>query len=216
MITPEYIFECSWEVCNKIGGIYTVLSTKAHTLQQQFSDKVIYIGPDTGKPNPEFKEDATLFSDWVNDVEKNEKFRIKAGRWNIPGNPPVILINYRTLFRERIMLYFTMWEDFGINSSHAYGDYDESCIFAYAAGQVIQSFYHFHHLEAKKVIAHFHEWMLGLGALYVQKHCPAIATVFTTHATSIGRSIAGNNKPLYDYMYQYNGDVMAQELNMEA
>ena len=43
-----------------------------------------------------------------------------------------------------------------------------------------------------------------------------IGTVFTTHATSIGRSIAGNNKPLYDYLWAYNGDQMANELNVES
>jgi len=216
MLTPDYIFECSWEVCNKIGGIYTVLSTKALTLQQQFPDKLIFIGPDFGKPNPEFKEDKSLFPDWIKTVKETRNLPVKVGRWNIPGNPPTILVDFRPFFCERDTLFFTMWETFGVDSSRAYGDYDESCIFAYSAGQVIQSFYDFHFSEKRKIIAHFHEWMLGMGALYVQKNCPEIATVFTTHATSIGRSIAGNNKPLYTYMNHYNGDQMAQELNLEA
>ena len=55
-----------------------------------------------------------------------------------------------------------------------------------------------------------------MGALYIKKQLPAVATLFTTHATSIGRSIAGNNKALYAYMDGYNGDQMAGELNMEA
>ena len=187
MITPDYIIECSWEVCNKVGGIYTVLSTKAHTLQKQYADRAIYIGPDFGKPNPDFREDNSLFPDWVKRMEENEPFRIKTGRWAIPGNPPAILIDYHPLFNERDTLFFSMWESFGVDSSRAYGDYEESCIFACVAGLAIQSFYDFYHLTKSKVIAHFHEWMLGMGALYVQKHCPAIATVFTTHATSIGR-----------------------------
>jgi glycosyltransferase involved in cell wall biosynthesis len=58
--------------------------------------------------------------------------------------------------------------------------------------------------------------MCGLGALYINNKVPAIATIFTTHATSIGRSIAGNQKPLYDYLFAYNGDQMAQELNMQS
>jgi glycosyltransferase involved in cell wall biosynthesis len=99
---------------------------------------------------------------------------------------------------------------------HAYGDYDESCLFAYAAGKVIESFYHFYQLEEKKVGAIFNEWMLGMGVLYVQKHLPDVSTLFITHATSIGRSIAGNNKPLYAYINQYDGDQMAAELNMQA
>jgi len=212
----DYHFECSWEVCNKVGGIYTVLSTKALTLHQQFGDKLIYIGPDLKKPVAEFEENTALFSDWVQSVAANEKFNIKTGRWKIPGEPPVILVDFKPFFSDRDTLYFSMWESFSVDSSHAYGDYDESCIFAYAVAQVIQSFYTFYHLEKSKVVAHFHEWMLGMGLLYIRKYCPAIATVFTTHATSIGRSIAGNYKPLYDYMEQYNGDGMAKELNMEA
>lgn len=109
-----------------------------------------------------------------------------------------------------------MWENFRVDSMNAYGDYDESCIFAYAVGKVIESFYNFYDLSDKKVTALFNEWMLGMGALYIKKQIPAIATLFTTHATSIGRSIAGNNKALYAYMDGYNGDQMAKELNMEA
>lgn len=66
------------------------------------------------------------------------------------------------------------------------------------------------------MVAHFDEWTTGMGLLYVKWKLPQVATVFTTHATSIGRSICGNNKPLYDYMKGYNGDQMAAELNMEA
>ena len=87
-------------------------------------------------------------------------------------------------------------------------------MFAYATGAVIESFYNFHKLENKHVVAHFNEWMLGMGALYIKHFVPKIATVFTTHATSIGRSIAGNNLALYKYFYEYNGDQMAQQLNM--
>lgn len=216
--TPEYLFESSWEVCNKVGGIYTVLSTKAHTLQQMFNDKVIFIGPDVwGKTNaPDFIEDDTLFADWRQHAKTTDKLKMKVGRWNVPGTPPVILVDFKPFFSERDAFFYSMWENFRVDSMHAYGDYDESCIFAYAVGKVIESFYNFYHLSDKKVTALFNEWMLGMGALYIQKQIPAIATLFTTHATSIGRSIAGNNKALYAYMEGYNGDQMAKELNMEA
>ena len=213
---PDYVFECSWEVCNKVGGIYTVLSTKALTLQQQFADHVIYIGPDLGKTTTVFTEDQTLFIDWVKAEKSNNTLPMKVGRWNIPGRPPVILVDFQSLFTERDKLFYTMWESFGVDSSYAYGDYEEACIFAYATGRIMQSFYDFYRLKEAKIIAHFHEWMLGMGALYIQKHCPRIATVFTTHATSIGRSIAGNNKPLYSRLSDYYGDQMANELNMKA
>ena len=216
--TPEYLFESSWEVCNKVGGIYTVLSTKAHTLQQSFKDKLIFIGPDVWDNTnaPDFIEEDVLFADWKTYTKTTENLKVKVGRWNVPGTPPVILVDFKPFFKERDAFFYSMWESFRVDSIHAYGDYDESCIFAYAVGKVIESFYHFYKLEDKKVAALFNEWMLGMGALYIQKQLPAIATLFTTHATSIGRSIAGNNKALYAYMDGYNGDQMAGELNMEA
>lgn len=216
--TPEYLFESSWEVCNKVGGIYTVLSTKAHTLQQMFNDKVIFIGPDVwGATNaPDFIEDDTLFADWKEYARTTDKLKMKVGRWNVPGTPPVVLVDFKPFFTERDAFFYSMWENFRVDSMQAYGDYDESCIFAYAVGKVIESFYNFYDLSNKMVTALFNEWMLGMGALYIKKQLPAIATLFTTHATSIGRSIAGNNKALYAYMDGYNGDQMAKELNMEA
>lgn len=216
--TPDYIFESSWEVCNKVGGIYTVLSTKAKTLQTKLNDKIIFIGPDIwNEALPvDFLEDKSLFKEWKNKVGMTGELKVKVGRWDVPGNPPVILVDFKPFFAEKDALYYSMWEQFRVDSLHAYGDYDESCIFAYAVGKMVESFYHFYQLEDKKVAALLNEWMLGMAALYIQKQLPKVATLFTTHATSIGRSIAGNNKALYAYMDGYNGDQMAAELNMEA
>ena len=109
-----------------------------------------------------------------------------------------------------------MWKRYGVDSIHAYGDYDEACAFSHAAGIVIESLYNFIGGDTKKVIAHFDEWTTGMGLLYTKWKMPSIATIFTTHATSVGRSICFNNKPLYDYLKGYNGDQMAAELNMQS
>ncbi|MDR1525046.1 MAG: glycogen/starch synthase [Tannerella sp.] len=214
MIKLDYIFESSWEVCNKIGGIYTVLSSKARTLKNDFNDSIIFIGPDLNNNPNDFIEDNTIFCDWKKSLPENLK--IRTGRWDIPGEPLVFLVSYKTFFDRRDSLYYDIWNSFRVNSSHAYGDYDNSCIFAYAVGLVIENFYRFHKLTGKKVVAVFNEWMLGMGALYIQKHVPAVATLFVTHATTTGRSIAGNHKPLYSCLKSYNGDQMAKELNVEA
>lgn len=217
-ITPDYIFESSWEVCNKVGGIYTVLSTKARTLQELYPDRIIFIGPDNWRElnTPEFIEDNALFARWQKHVAKTRELKVKVGRWNVPGTPPVVLVDFKPFFAQRNDLYFYMWDNFRVDSMAAYGDYDDSCLFAYATGKVIESFYTYYKLEDKRVVALFNEWMLGMGALYVKKNIPAIATLFTTHATTIGRSIAGNDKPLYSKFNYYNGDQMARELNVEA
>ena len=217
-LTPDYIFESSWEVCNKVGGIYTVLSTRAKTFQDLFQDKVVFIGPDlwTDIDNPDFIENKTLWKGWKKQLVEKENLTVRVGRWNVPGQPIAILVDFSPCFERKDAIYSRMWERFGVESIRAYGDYDESSMFAYATGLVIESLYHHLKLENKNVVAHLNEWMLGMAALYLQDHVPAIATVFTTHATSIGRSICGNDKPLYGQFENYNGDQMAGELNMEA
>ncbi|MBO5015958.1 MAG: glycogen/starch synthase, partial [Bacteroidaceae bacterium] len=214
----DYIFESSWEVCNKVGGIYTVLSTRAKTLQDVHKDKVIFIGPDfwVGKENPLFTENENLCVAWREHALANDGLKVRIGRWNIPGEPIVVLVDFFPFFAKRDEIYGEMWNDFKVDSLHGYGDYDEASMFSYAAGKVVESFYRFNLTEKDRVVYQAHEWMTGMGALYLQKAVPQIATIFTTHATSIGRSIAGNNKPLYDYLFAYNGDQMARELNMEA
>ena len=216
IMTPDYIFEASWEVCNKVGGIYTVLSTRAKTLQEQLRNRVIFIGPDIwqGKDNPTFIETSSLYSAWTDYAIHHDGLKVRVGRWNIPGEPMVVLVDFMPFFAQKNEIYSRMWEDYGVDSLHAYGDYDESCMFAIAAAKVVESFYRYNLTFNDNVIFQAHEWMTGMSALYLQKNVPEIATIFTTHATSIGRSIAGNNKPLYDYLFAYNGDQMAGELNM--
>ena len=214
---PDYIFESSWEVCNKVGGIYTVLSTRAKTLKEKLQDQLIFIGPDSwrDKVNPYFSSDYALYTDWQKQAAE-EGLKVKVGRWNIPGEPVAILVDFTPYYAIKNEIYSKLWENFQVDSLHAYGDYDEASMFSYAAALVVESFYKHVVGEDKKVIYHGNEWMTGLGLLYIKKHLPQIATIFTTHATSIGRSIAGNNKPLYDYLFAYNGDQMAEELNMQS
>ena len=217
LLFPDYIFESSWEVCNKVGGIYTVLSTRANTLQEKITDHIIFIGPDCwhDKKSPYFTEDPTLFEEWKVSAEK-DGLKMKIGRWNIPGNPIAILVDFEEYYTRKDEIYTMLWELYQVDSLHAYGDYDEASMFSYAAGLVVESFYQFYLNQDTKVVYHGNEWMTGLGLLYIHHRLPQIATVFTTHATSIGRSIAGNNKPLYDYLFAYNGDQMAGELNMQS
>ncbi|MCR5159901.1 MAG: glycosyltransferase [Prevotella sp.] len=254
LLTPDYIFESSWEVCNKVGGIYTVLSTRAKTLQEAFPDRIMFIGPDFWKDKESlyFREEPSLLAEWQWVAKEGNRelglpgLKVRVGRWTVPGEPIAILVDFIPFFEKKNEIYGWLWEHYGVDSLHAYGDYDEASMFSYAAGLVVESLYRFiidhspltiDHSESvannsqwsmvngqwsmvngqlPKVVYHANEWMCGLGALYINAKVPEIATIFTTHATSIGRSIAGNQKPLYDYLFAYNGDQMAQELNMES
>lgn len=213
----DFIFETSWEVCNKVGGIYTVLSTRAKTLQEIMRDRIVFIGPDcfNGEENPYFFEDKALFNDWLA-VAKHDGLSLKIGRWNTPGTPIAFLVDFKASYADKNKFYGELWERYGVDSLHAYGDYDDSAMFSYATAKVIESFFRFYLCNCTNVIFHANEWQTGFAALALQHDVPEIATIFTTHATGIGRSIAGNNKPLYDYLQAYNGDQMADELNMQS
>ena len=215
---PDYIFETSWEVCNHVGGIHTVLATRAPYMQSLNKDHVFFFGPDLKEHSDlEFREDRRLLRTWREKVNgDNSMPAVRVGRWNIAGSPIAVLVDYSHLWTQKDAIYAWAWEQFGVQSHAAYGDYDDSCLFGYAVGQAMQSLQD--HLSAsqpdKTFIAHANEWQTGFTIFYLRAFCTAIRTVFTTHATGIGRSIAGNGKPLYDCFTAFNGDQMAQELNM--
>lgn len=213
------LFETSWEVCNKIGGIYTVLSTKAKVLQEKMKDRTIFIGPDVwseNNPSPFFKEYKTLLKKASAKLNLPYSIKIRVGRWNIPGKPIVVLVKFDGIYPHLNSIYGRMWELYGVDSLHAYGDYSEGCAFGIASAIVCSALTEHLNADKKEVIAHFDEWTTGMGLLYLRHISTEIATVFTTHATSIGRSICGNGKPLYDFLHAYNGNQMASELNMES
>lgn len=215
----DLLFETSWEVCNKIGGIYAVLSTKARVLKEQFDDRLVFIGPDVWtaeNPSPYFKEKKSILKQALSKVTLPWGITIRTGRWDIPGSPQVILVNPGQTAANLDQVYGKMWEKFGVDSLHGYGDYEESCAFSVAASIVIKAITAHMKVREAKVMAHFDEWTTGMGLLYTRLTMPNTATVFTTHATSIGRSICGNGKPLYDFFDGYDGDQMAGQLNMQA
>lgn len=216
ILFPDFLFEVSWEVCNKVGGIYAVLSTKAATLKQKLGDGLVFVGPDIwfDQESPFFLPNATTTLQKWADQANRDGLKVRVGRWNIPGEPQVVLVDFRPFYSEKNAVYAQMWEWYGVNSMPAYGDYDEGCIFAYASARIIESMYINFCPQRSQVVAHFNEWTTGMGVLYLNHKLPSVATMFTTHATCIGRSICGNNKPLYDYLQGYNGDQMAEELNM--
>jgi phosphorylase/glycogen(starch) synthase len=217
MLSPDYLFEVSWEVCNKVGGIHTVIATKSLTLVNELHNNLILIGPDIIKEdaggNPEFIEDPQLFSAWKRQAE-SEGLNIKIGRWNINGYPVAISLNFSSYFQEKDKIFFELWEKYRLDSLPGQWDYVEPALFGYAAGRVIESFIKFNLNMHDRIVAHFHEWMTGTGILYLKDRLPQVGTVFTTHATAVGRSLAGNNRPLYKNLKTFNGEDVAKEFNI--
>ncbi len=213
---PAYLFEVSWEVCNKVGGIHTVVSTKALNMVKEYGDSHILVGPDVWRyteQNPEFIDDSKLFRSWRQKAIQ-EGLRIKVGRWNVMGKPIVILIDFSTFITQKDTIFASFWEKYKLDSLSGQWDYIEPALFGYASGKVIESFVRFHTSLRQQVVAQFHEWMTGAGLLYLKSALPQVGCVFTTHATVLGRCVAGNNLPLYGEMKNYVPEELARRFNV--
>ena len=213
------LLETSWEVCNKMGGIYTVLASRAATMTRRHPQDIIFVGPllaAEGEALPlDFIPTAVPeLAAWQREASAELGLRLVVGRWAVAGEPAVVLVDFKPLWQEQGELYFEAWKEYGIEGDKGYGDYDESCLFAVAAARVMQSILGYYQPEQQ--IALFNEWQTGLGLLWLHLHAPEVKTIFITHATTVGRSIAGNYKELYTYMEAYQGDQMARELGVEA
>ncbi len=214
---PDFLFEVSWEVCNKVGGIHTVISTKAQTVTRKFADNYMLLGPDLSHEgvNPEFEEDPNLLKSWRQSLY-NEGIRVRAGRWKIKGEPKVILIDFSSLIPRKDEILKSLWESYNVDSISGQWDYIEPVLFGWATGVVIASYVETFCKPTQRVAAHFHEWMTAAGGLYLRNHSPYVATVFTTHATVLGRCIAGNGLPLYNDLSKFNADELARRFNVTA
>ena len=216
-LTPDYLFEVSWEVCNKVGGIHTVIASKAPTVKSLLGDKYITIGPDFSQDaaNPEFKEDTSLMAAWRESLY-GRGVRVRIGRWMVQGNPIAILIDFKSFFSQKDAILKQLWDNYKVDSLTGQWDYVEPALFGHAAGVVIASLVEAMGASTAKVVAHFHEWMTAAGSLYLRDNAPYIATVFSTHATVIGRCIAGNRLPLYNDLHKFNADELARQFNVMA
>ena len=213
----DYLFETSWEVCNMVGGIYTVISTKAKELKQLLDDHYITIGPDVVKEAHEtmyFIEDPSLFPEWREKVSAQLGVKVRIGRWKISAKPIAILIDYTSMYSIKNDILAHLWEKYQLDSIQGQWDYIEPVVFGYAAGKVIENFVEWNVGQDDSVVAQFHEWMTGAGVLYIKEHCPYISTIFTTHATYLGRAISGNGLPLYRELSSYNWQTMASRFNI--
>ncbi len=218
LVTPDYLFETSWEVCNKISGIHTAIATKARILAEEFKDNYILIGPDVWKEthkNPEFIEDKFLYKSW-REIAEDSGLRLRVGRWNIPGKPVVVLVDFTSYFTEKDKIFAHFWEHYKLDSLSGDWDYVEPAFFGYAAGLIIESFYNCNLSHHDKIIAQFHEWKTGTGILYLKELVPQVGTVFTSHGTVLGRTIATHGLPLYSNLENYNSEAIARQFGVLA
>ena len=192
----EVILEASWEVCNKVGGIYTVIQSKADKITENYKDNYLLIGPYFAKQAiGQFEE--KLPKDKVRDIFtklKKEGIICHFGEWLIKGTPNVILIDYTNIMNNVNTIKRKLWDDYRIDSLNAPHDYNEPIVWSYAVYLFVKEFTG---LFNKNIVCQFHEWLAGSALLHLKKDSVDVATIFTTHATVLGRTLSGNNIDLY-------------------
>ncbi len=212
----DFLFEVSWEVCNKVGGIWTVLKSKTRPTIEQYKENYCLIGPYFREASKGEFEVAKLPDEWKQaffDLEK-QGLLLKFGYWLMPGNPKVILIDFSKFIEKGNQIKKELWEKFNIDSLNAPYDYTESVIWAYTSGIVIEKLSQA--MPDKKIVAQFHEWLSGAGLLYLKSKILKIGTVFTTHATILGRTMASNNIFIESFLGKVNPQEQAYKYGIQA
>jgi phosphorylase/glycogen(starch) synthase len=211
----SWLFEISWEVCNKVGGIHTVISSKATEAVTAFEGRYVAVGPLLDR-NPGFEpcDPPKEFVSTLNRLAEKD-IHCAVGRWNIPGKPWALLIGNQDAFPAPDKLLFQLWNDFGIDSMSGAWDYLEPVLFSTAAGMVIKEIYDDVE-EVADIFAHFHEWMSGAGVLYLKKHAPGVCTVLTTHATMLGRAMSGSGVDIYERLEEIEPTQEAKMFGVSA
>jgi len=192
----QTLFEVSWEVCNKVGGIHTVVSSKARSLVDRFGDQYVAIGPWvlSDDPGKQPFEQSRRFGEFEESC-REMGVPVRVGRWNIPGRPRTLLLEFTGLYEKKDEILAELWKNHQVDSLFGGWDYIEPVLFGYAAGMVIERWWsEFIAPLHGRSVAQFHEWMTGSGILYLKDRVPAIGTVFTTHATMLGRAVASTGR----------------------
>lgn len=212
---PVSLFEVSWEVCNKVGGIYSVVSSKALQAVETFGEDYFLLGPML-QHNAGFEETDEHIWDSVRSALAVRNLKCSLGRWNIPGRPKAILVNFDQRYGSNQLLY-ELWKSFGVDSLSGGWDYVEPVMFATACGEVIAAIHEcLVQPTGGRSVALFHEWMCGAGLLSLKKNAPSIGTVFTTHATMLGRALAGTGRDIYSNLRSINPAQEAAAQNITA
>lgn len=210
----DYLFEVSWEVCNKVGGIYTVVKSKAY-LMKEFYKNYFLIGPyfeDKAKVELEQKEAPAELKHAFEKLS-HEGIKCYYGSWTIDGNPNVILVDFKVLMDKKNNIKKELWELYGIDSYNSRWDFEEPMMWSWAVGKLICALEE--QLPEKKVVGHFHEWLSGFAIMYLKKCNSHVKTVFTTHATMLGRSMAGSGEDLYSLLDQINPEEKAYQYGVQ-
>ncbi len=212
-----FLFEIAWEVCNQVGGIYTVIRSKVPSVIDKWGkDNYCLVGPYFADQAAAHFDAATDFSSPIGKAVlklQERGFDVHYGQWIVSGRPNVVLFNPYSVFDMLGEIKHFIWEDYHISLPGNDQLLDQVAAFGYQVKEFF-SYLCTSGICNQNVIAHFHEWMAGLPIPGIRKQNLNIKTVFTTHATLLGRYLAMNDPKFYDNLAFYNWEAEADRYNV--
>ena len=206
-------FEVGWEVCWQLGGIYTVLRTKAKEMLARWGERYCLVGPyNPATAGGEFDETRPdgVWRDIV-DRAARRGLTVRHGRWLVPGRPRTILLDHRARFGRLHEDKYLLFADHGIATDAGDGEVNEVVSFGFCVAELLAAAAEVNEPSGRATLAHFHEWMAGVAVPRLAHNKTPVQTVFTTHATLLGRYLAGDDPHFYDHLPFYNADAEADK-----
>lgn len=213
----DFLFEISWEVCNKVGGINTVIKTKIPQMLKHYHENHFLLGPYFQKKAvTEFQEKvAPEFLHGIFEILKGEGIVCRYGKWIVEGEPNTILFDFNEYRYKNNEIKTNLWDTFKIDSLGTdFFDFDEPILWSSAVGRFLEEFAKL--FNDSKIVVHFHEWLSCGALLYLKRKKVKIATVFTTHGTMLGRCLAGNNIDLYSVLEKIDSEKESYKFKIHS
>lgn len=228
------LLEVAWEVCNQLGGIYQVIRSKAPIMVKRWRERYLLVGPYVAsRAALEFEERKA--SGWVGRMIETlgeEGLPVRHGRWLVPGRPRVLLVEHESLLSELDEIKYRLWEQHGIESPMGDGLIDGSIMFGEAVrrlmvaaacewigpGAIKPGAESSGKQSPRRMIAHYHEWLGGVALPLLHRQHPTlpVASVFTTHATQLGRTVAWGDEWFYDHLPFLDHSKEAAKFNIRC
>lgn len=205
------IFEVSWEVCSQTGGIYTVLRSKAPAAVRRWGEGYWAVGPyreSSAKIEFEPHRFDGPVADAVHEL-RSRGIQLHMGRWLVTGRPKVLLVEVQSAAAHLDEMKYFLWKDHGISTYGPDPETDPIILFGYVVADLLQTVQR--RVGSRPLLGHMHEWQGSLAVALLRHRQAPIATVFTTHATLVGRSLSAANVDLYDNLASIDPEKVARE-----
>lgn len=208
----RFTFEVAWEVANKVGGIYTVIRTKAQVTTAELGDQYCMIGPYNEacvRLEVEVMEPELSVLKEVITSLRSQGFKVVFGRWLIDGYPKVVLFDLGSAYSRLDEWRKELWDLTHIGIPDHDQESRDAVVFGHLVYLFISEFESRLPGPSPLLVAQFHEWLTGVGLLLLRLHHSRVATIFTTHATLLGRYLCAANIDFYNNLPNFNVDKEA-------